>query len=224
MQATHKSFFAIRRLKIALWCWAAAPLVDLAWRAFVQTLGPNPQETLLRATGLWCLVLLLVTLSITPLRKWLDWAELIRVRRMLGLWVFAYAVVHGLGFWAFEHDFNWAAVLQDAFKRPFVTVGLLSLALLTPLALTSNQWSMRRLAGNWKKLHRLVYVVAALSVLQVRKWLSKTSLMVRKPLSSRSVMVSVRSALPQRKTISVWATVTQAPTLAAWALIHRHPS
>ncbi len=165
MQATHKSFFAIRRLKIALWCWAAAPLVDLAWRAFVQTLGPNPQETLLRATGLWCLVLLLVTLSITPLRKWLDWAELIRVRRMLGLWVFAYAVVHGLGFWAFEHDFNWAAVLQDAFKRPFVTVGLLSLALLTPLALTSNQWSMRRLAGNWKKLHRLVYVVAALSVL-----------------------------------------------------------
>lgn len=165
MQATHKSFFAIRRLKIALWCWAAAPLVDLAWRAFVQTLGPNPQETLLRATGLWCLVLLLVTLSITPLRKWLDWAELIRVRRMLGLWVFAYAVVHGLGFWAFEHDFNWAAVLQDAFKRPFVTVGLLSLALLTPLALTSNQWSMRRLAGNWKRLHRLVYVVAALSVL-----------------------------------------------------------
>lgn len=143
---------------------AAAPLVDLAWLASSDNLGPNPQETLLRATGLWCLVLLLVTLSITPLRKWLDWAELIRVRRMLGLWVFAYAVIHLLGFWAFEHNFDWAAVFADSIKRPFVTAGLLSVGLLIPLAITSNTWSMRRLAGNWKKLHRMVYVVAAISV------------------------------------------------------------
>ena len=144
---------------------AAAPLADLAWLAYSHELGPNPQESLLRATGLWCLVLLLLTLSITPLRRWLDWAELIRVRRMLGLWVFAYAVIHLLGFWAFEHDFNWVAVLADGFKRPFVTAGLLSVALLIPLALTSNTWSMRRLGGGWKKLHRLVYVIAAISVL-----------------------------------------------------------
>lgn len=144
---------------------AAAPLLDLAWLAYAHNLGPNPQEALLRATGLWCLVLLLLTLSITPLRRWLDWAELIRVRRMLGLWVFAYAVIHLLGFWAFEHDFDWAAVFADSLKRPFVTAGLVSIALLIPLAMTSNQWSMRRLGSSWKKLHRLVYVVATISVL-----------------------------------------------------------
>jgi methionine sulfoxide reductase heme-binding subunit len=165
VHARAANFFGIPLLKILLWLMAAAPLADLVWLAYLQDLGPNPQESLLRATGLWCLVLLLVTLSITPLRLWLGWAELVRVRRMLGLWVFAYAVIHLLGFWAFEHDFNWAAVFSDGLKRPFVTAGLLSVALLMPLALTSNTWSMRKLAGNWKKLHRLVYLVAAISVL-----------------------------------------------------------
>lgn len=119
----------------------------------------------MRATGLWCLVLLLLTLSITPLRRLLDWAELVRARRMLGLWVFAYALIHLLGFWAFEHDFDWADVFADGLKRPFVTAGLMSVAFLIPLAITSNQWSMRMLGGRWKKLHRLVYLIAAISVL-----------------------------------------------------------
>lgn len=144
---------------------AAAPLADLVWLASTNGLGLNPQEALLRATGLWCLVLLLFTLSITPIRRLMNWVELIRVRRMLGLWVFTYAVIHLLGFWAFEHDFNWLAVFADSLKRPFVTAGLISVALLIPLAVTSNKWSMRRLGGNWKKLHRLVYLVAAIAVL-----------------------------------------------------------
>jgi methionine sulfoxide reductase heme-binding subunit len=164
VHASAERFLNLRLLKVLLWLMAAAPLIDLAWLTYTQTLGPNPQETLLRATGLWCLVLLLFTLSITPLRRWLNWVELIRVRRMLGLWVFAYAVIHLLGFWAFEHDFNWAAVFADSLKRPFVTAGLLSVALLIPLAATSNKWSMRWLGGNWKKLHRLVYLVAVISV------------------------------------------------------------
>jgi methionine sulfoxide reductase heme-binding subunit len=164
VHASVERVLNLRLLKVLLWLMAAAPLIDLAWLAYTQTLGPNPQETLLRATGLWCLVLLLFTLSITPLRRWLNWVELIRVRRMLGLWVFAYAVIHLLGFWAFEHDFNWATVFADSLKRPFVTAGLLSVALLIPLAATSNKWSMRALGGRWKKLHRLAYLVAVISV------------------------------------------------------------
>lgn len=155
----------ITRLKISLWVLAALPLADLVWRTLSNQLGTNPQETLLRATGTWCLVLLLVTLGVTPFRQWWHWPDLIRVRRMLGLWSFAYAMVHLLCFWAFEHDFVWLAVLQDGLKRPFVTVGLLAFALLIPLALTSNKVSMRLLGGRWKKLHRAVYVVAALSCL-----------------------------------------------------------
>jgi methionine sulfoxide reductase heme-binding subunit len=165
VHASAGGFLGVPALKVSLWLMAAAPLIDLAWLASTDNIGPNPQETLLRATGLWCLVLLLVTLSITPIRRWLNWVELIRVRRMLGLWVFAYAVIHLLGFWAFEHSFNWAAVFADSLKRPFVTAGLLSVALLIPLAATSNKWSMRRLGCNWKKLHRLAYLVAVISVI-----------------------------------------------------------
>jgi methionine sulfoxide reductase heme-binding subunit len=154
----------VRQLKSAIWLLAAAPLADLALLAFTQALGTNPQETLLRATGTWCLTLLLVTLAITPARRLLQWPELVALRRMLGLWVFAYAVIHLLGFWAFEHDFVWAAVAQDALKRPFVTAGLLAIALLIPLAVTSNDWSMRQLGSRWKKLHRLVYLIAVIAV------------------------------------------------------------
>lgn len=151
-------------LKALVWLMAAAPLVDLGILTWTASLGVNPQETLLRATGTWCLTLLLLTLALTPLRIWFQWAELIRLRRMLGLWVFVYAVIHFLGFWAFEHDFLWRAVVEDALKRPFVAVGLLALVLLLPLALTSNNWSMRRLGSHWKTLHRLVYLIAALAV------------------------------------------------------------
>lgn len=155
----------ITRLKFALWLLAAAPLADLAWRTFTHQLGTNPQETLLRATGTWGLVLLLVTLGVTPLRQWWKWQDLILVRRMLGLWAFVYAAIHLSCFWAFEHGFIWLAVLQDGLKRPFVTVGLLAFFLMLLLAMTSNKRSMRTLGPRWKKLHRAVYVIAVLSCL-----------------------------------------------------------
>lgn len=87
------------------------------------------------------------------------------MRRMLGLWTFAYAVIHLLCFWAFEHDFVWLSVVQDGLKRPFVTVGLLAFVLLLPLAITSNKRSMRALGPRWKKLHRAIYAIALLSCL-----------------------------------------------------------
>jgi sulfoxide reductase heme-binding subunit YedZ len=152
-------------LKAAIFILAAAPLADLIILTAIGGLGTNPQETLLRATGTWCLVLLLATLTVTPLQRWLHWPELVRLRRMLGLWAFAYAVVHLCGFWAFEHDFVWLSVAQDSLKRPFVAVGLLAFLLMLPLALTSNAWSMRTLGRSWKVLHRVVYMIALLGCL-----------------------------------------------------------
>jgi sulfoxide reductase heme-binding subunit YedZ len=152
-------------LKLSLAVLAAAPLIDLVMLTALGRLGTNPQETLLRATGTWCLVLLLTTLAVTPLRRWLAWPELISLRRMLGLWTFSYAVIHLMGFWAFEHDFVVSEVFRDALKRPFVTVGLVSLLLMLPLALTSNNWSMRTLGVRWKTVHRLIYLIALLACL-----------------------------------------------------------
>lgn len=154
----------LRTTRLLIWLLCAVPMADLFARAFTHQLGANPQEALLRATGLWCLTILLVTLGVTPLRRLLDWPELIRLRRMLGLWAFAYAVLHLLGFWAFEHEFDWIAVLRDGTQRPFVTVGLICFALLVPLAATSNQRALRHLGAAWKRLHRLVYLIAVLAL------------------------------------------------------------
>ena len=154
---------ALQTAKALIWLLCAAPLVDLIARAFMDLLGANPQEAMLRGSGLWCITLLLVTLGVTPARRLLQWPELVAFRRMLGLWTFAYAAIHLLGFWAFEHDFDAVDVLRDAAKRPFVTVGLLSFALLLPLAATSTASAMRRLGSTWKRLHRLIYLIAALA-------------------------------------------------------------
>ncbi len=135
-------------------------MVDLFARilGWIGHLGPHPQEAILRGTGTWALTLLLVTLGVTPLRRWWNWSELIRARRLLGCWAFAYALSHLLAFWAFEHEFVWAAVWRDAFKRPFVTTGLITFILLLPLAMTSTTWAMRTLGARWKTLHRLIYL------------------------------------------------------------------
>ena len=146
-----------------IWLLCALPLADLVFRIAGQQLGANPQEAILRATGLWSLTLLLVTLGVTPFRQWLRWPELIPLRRMLGLWAFGYACIHLLAFWAFEHDFDLVGVAADALKRPFVTVGLLSFGLMLPMALTSNAVAMRRLGRGWKRLHRVIYAIALLA-------------------------------------------------------------
>lgn len=144
---------------------AALPLVDLFSLTLLNRLGANPQETLLRATGTWTLTLLIAALALGPLARVIRWPELIRLRRMVGLWAFGYGVIHLLGFWAFEHDFIWADVLHDAFKRPFVTVGLLALAMMSALAVTSTDAAMRAMGRNWKRLHQMIYLIAPLACL-----------------------------------------------------------
>lgn len=141
------------------------PFSLLAWRTLQGHLGANPVETMLRFLGTWTLVLLLVTLTITPLRRLTGWAWLIRLRRMLGLFAFFYASLHVVAWVWLDHWFDWPAMIEDVVKRPYLTFGFLAFVGMLPLAATSTQAMMRRLGRRWQQLHRIVYAVAVLGVL-----------------------------------------------------------
>lgn len=142
------------------------PAVWLVTAAALDRLGANPAEALERATGDWTLRLLCVVLAITPLRTVAQLPGLARFRRMAGLYVYFYAVLHLLAYAWFDMGFDLADVVRDIGKRPFILVGFSAVVLLTPLALTSFNGAMRALGGRrWQALHRLVYAVAVLAVL-----------------------------------------------------------
>jgi sulfoxide reductase heme-binding subunit YedZ len=142
------------------------PLAWLVWGAAADTLGANPAEALIRSTGDWTLRCLCLTLAITPLRHWTGWHALARLRRMLGLFTYFYAVLHLLCFAWLDMGFDPAAIARDIAKRPFILVGFAAFVLLTPLALTSFNRAIKALgAARWQALHRLVYAVAGLAIL-----------------------------------------------------------
>jgi len=147
-------------------CWLfAVCLLPLA-RLFVLGsgggLGANPIEFITHSTGTWTLVGLLVTLSVTPLRRLTGRADLIRYRRMLGLFAFFYAILHFVTYLWLDQFFDFASIAKDIVKRPFITVGFAAFVLLIPLAVTSTRVMMRRLGRRWQPLHRLVYLIALL--------------------------------------------------------------
>ncbi len=138
----------------------------LVYTAATDQLGANPQEALIRATGDWALRFLCLVLAVTPLRVLSHTPALARFRRMLGLFMYFYALVHFLSYSGFDKEFDVAAIIADIIKRPFILVGSLSVLLLTPLAATSFNGAIKRMgAKRWQQLHRLVYAVAGLSVL-----------------------------------------------------------
>lgn len=145
--------------KVALFFVCLIPLARLVWLAYSDGLGANPIEFITRSTGTWTLVLLLVTLSVTPLRKLTGYNALIKVRRMLGLFAFFYVCLHFTTYIWLDQFFEWASIVKDIKKRPFITVGFASFVLLIPLALTSTNAMMRRLGRRWQQLHRLVYLI-----------------------------------------------------------------
>lgn len=151
-------------IKPLLFLLCLFPLGFLIWGAINDTLGANPAETLTRETGEWTLRFLLITLLVTPARRILSWPWLIRLRRMLGLFVFFYAVMHLLTYVWFDQFFDWLEILKDIKKRPFISLGFIGFIFLIPLALTSTKKMMRRLGKRWAKLHKLVYVIAVLGV------------------------------------------------------------
>ena len=139
-------------------------LLPLAWLllvAFGGGLGANPIEAVIRFNGDWALRFLLITLSVTPLRKLTGWGAVMRYRRMLGLFSFFYASLHLLAYVVLDQYFAWGAIAVDILKRPFITIGMLIFLMLVPLAVTSTRGMQRRLGGRrWKQLHTLVYPAA----------------------------------------------------------------
>ena len=155
-----------RSAKPVLWLLCLSPFVWLVWGAANDALGANPAEYLIRATGDWTLRLVCVTLALTPLRVMAGLPELARLRRMLGLFTYFYVVFHLLCYSWLDMGFEWADIVNDIAKRPFILVGFSAFMLLTPLALTSFNRAIRWLgAKRWQGLHRLVYVIAVLAVL-----------------------------------------------------------
>jgi len=153
-----------RWLKRGVFLLCLAPLGWLLARALLGELGANPIEAIIRYFGDWALRLLLLTLTATPLRLLTGWSGPVRLRRLLGLFTFFYAVLHLLAYLVLDQFFDWAAIWEDIVEHPFITTGMLAWLLLLALALTSNRAAQRRLGRNWKRLHRLIYPAAILAV------------------------------------------------------------
>jgi sulfoxide reductase heme-binding subunit YedZ len=165
----------------AAWTIGIFPLALLLARGFSGGLTANPIEFLTHQTGTWSLILLCLTLVVTPLRRATGWNRLIGARRTLGLFAFFYASCHLFIYLFFDHLFNPVTVLDDVLKRPYITVGTLSFLLLLPLAITSTQGWIRRLGRRWQLLHRLIYPAVLLSVLHFY-WKAASKADVREPL------------------------------------------
>jgi sulfoxide reductase heme-binding subunit YedZ len=164
------------RWKLAVFVLCLLPLGFLGLGIYREDLGPNPVEYLTHETGAWALRLLLVTLAITPVRRFTGWRRPVLFRRMLGLFSFFYACLHLLIWLWLDRELLWGSMWADILKRPYVTVGFVAFLMLLSLALTSNAFSMRRLGRRWKTLHRLAYVAAALGILHFI-WLVKADLL-----------------------------------------------
>ena len=155
----------IKWIKIPVFLLCLVPLGNLVWKGFHDQLTANPLEYIRNSTGFWTLLFLCVTLAVTPLRRLLHRNELIRFRRMMGLFAFFYGVLHFVTYIWFEESFDVAAMLQDVVQRPFITAGFIAFVLMIPLALTSTSGMVRRLGGRrWQVLHRLVSLSAIAGV------------------------------------------------------------
>lgn len=159
----------VKRLIFITSLW---PILSLSIAIFLNNLGANPVEFIERHFGKWALIFLCLTLSMTPLRSITHMNQWILYRRMLGLFTFFYATVHLLCYIGLDYHFAWVDIKNDIIKHRYVLVGFLGWLLLLPLAITSSDKMMRKLKFNWKRLHRLIYLIAILGVLHFL-WLVK---------------------------------------------------
>ena len=177
------------RLKTTLFLLCLVPLLSLVYGLLGDSLGANPIEALSRGLGDWTLRFLLITLLVTPLRRFTGLNWLPRLRRMLGLYTFFYALLHFMSYVWLDQFFDWAAIGKDIVKRPFITVGFASFLLLIPLAATSTNAMIKRLGGQrWRALHRSIYLIAGLAVLHY--WW-----MVKKDITQPAIYAAVLALL-----------------------------
>lgn len=154
-----------RVFKPVLFILLLLPALYYGYAFWQNQLGANPLEAIIRGLGDWGLRILLLTLLVSPLRRILNWPQVLRTRRMLGLFAYFYVLLHLLGYLWFDQFFDWEEIWFDILERPFITVGMIAFVLLTPLAITSTKGIIRRLGKKWAQLHTLIYPISILAVL-----------------------------------------------------------
>lgn len=204
-----------RLWRVVVFC--LGPILPMFWlyQAWAFALGPDPGKVLVDRLGLAALALLLITLAMTPLQRLSGWGGWLAVRRQLGLWCFAYVVLHLSAYAVFVLGLDGAQLLIDLRKRPYIFVGALAFIGLLALALTSNRWSMRKLGRRWKVLHRLIYGVLLLVLLHmlwvvradIEEWLiyaavGSVLMALRIPGVLARLSVAIRGAKPKSQNLS----------------------
>ncbi|HYJ20018.1 MAG TPA: protein-methionine-sulfoxide reductase heme-binding subunit MsrQ [Burkholderiales bacterium] len=188
----------VATIKAAVFAAGLIPLLRLAWLGLHRGLGANPIEYITHSTGWWTLAFLLITLSVTPLRRIANLPWLLRLRRMLGLFAFFYASLHFTTYIWLDQFFDVQEIVKDVVKRPFITIGFAAFVLLIPLAVTSTNAMVRRLgAKRWQNLHRLVYLIGALGVIHFW-WL------VKKDITEPFMFASLLAALLIIRLLYLW--------------------
>ena len=190
-----------RLVKSAAFLICLVPFGQLVFNYFNDNLTANPIEYITRFTGSYALLILLSSLSVTPLRKLTGWNELIKLRRMLGLYAFFYAALHFATYMVLDLFFDFAAIGKDILKRPYITVGFSALVLMIPLALTSNAAMIRRLGKRWQQLHYLVYGIAILGVVHFY-WLVKAD--IRRPVQYGATLILLLGCRIWVKWATLW--------------------
>jgi methionine sulfoxide reductase heme-binding subunit len=180
----------VSRIKPLIFLLCLVPFGQLAYNAYIGDLGVNPIDFITRFTGSWALIFLLGTLAVTPARRLTGWNDLIKLRRMLGLFAFSYASAHFATYLVLDHFFDWQAIGKDIIKRPYVTAGFTAFVIMLSLALTSTAGMIRRLGKRWQKLHRLIYIAALAGVIHFY-WLVKAD--IRRPAQYGFVLLVLLS-------------------------------
>jgi len=183
-----QGYVETRLVKIAVIGLLAVPMLHLCWQFLQDELGANPIEEITHQSGNWALILLLATLSVSPLRRLFGLHLLQSYRRVLGLSTFAYGCFHLSIYLFLDQFFDWSAIAEDILERPYITLGMTALMLMLPLALTSTNAMQRRLQHRWNQVHRLTYVIAILAVIHFW-WLVKAD--IREPLLFATILLGL---------------------------------
>ena len=163
----------LRYFKPSIFILSLIPFILITYKIFFNKLGPEPVKEITHFTGEWTLIFICLTLAMSPLKKFTNSTFWINIRGMLGLFVFFYATLHLLTYVAIDYRFDWSPILDDVVKKKYIFIGFAAWLLLLPLVITSSQKMVLMLKNNWKKLHRLIYVIAIFGSLHYI-WLSKT--------------------------------------------------
>jgi methionine sulfoxide reductase heme-binding subunit len=181
---------AIVVAKVVVWGLCLLPAARLVQRGLAGRLTANPIEYVTLQTGWWALLLLMLTLAISPLRRVTGWNRIIRLRRLVGLFAFFYATLHLLTYVTLDRFFDFSEIGDDILRRPYITVGFLAFLMLVPLAVTSTRNWVRRLGRHWQRIHWLIYPAAALAVLHFY-WKKSAKADIAEPLTFAGILAAL---------------------------------